>query len=47
MSKLNALGWSPRYDLDAGIRSTYDWFLAPGRAAKGELRGMSDPTTVA
>ena len=30
VSKLTNLGWSPRYDLDAGIRSTYDWFLAQG-----------------
>jgi GDP-L-fucose synthase len=26
-SRLNALGWSPRIDLEAGIRSTYAWFL--------------------
>jgi len=25
--KLKALGWSPRVDLENGIRSTYDWFL--------------------
>jgi GDP-L-fucose synthase len=44
VSKLNDLGWSPRYDLDAGIRSTYDWFLAT-EAADGELRGVNDPVT--
>lgn len=26
-SKLTRLGWSPRIDLDAGIRDTYAWFL--------------------
>jgi len=26
-SRLAALGWSPRIELEAGIRSTYEWFL--------------------
>jgi GDP-L-fucose synthase len=26
-SRLSALGWSPRIDLEAGLRSTYKWFL--------------------
>ena len=26
-SKLAALGWSPKIELEAGIRSTYEWFL--------------------
>jgi len=26
-SRLTALGWSPRIGLEAGIRSTYEWFL--------------------
>jgi GDP-L-fucose synthase len=26
-SKLTALGWSPRIELEAGLRSTYEWFL--------------------
>jgi GDP-L-fucose synthase len=26
-SKLTALGWSPKIELEAGIRSTYEWFL--------------------
>jgi GDP-L-fucose synthase len=26
-SKLTALGWSPRIELEPGIRSTYEWFL--------------------
>ncbi|CAM3223886.1 GDP-L-fucose synthase family protein [Stackebrandtia soli] len=25
--KLRALGWSPSIDLDAGLKSTYEWFL--------------------
>ena len=39
VSKLTDLGWSPSYDLDAGIRSTYDWFLA-SLAAHDDLRGF-------
>ncbi len=27
MSKLRTLGWAPTYELEAGIKSTYDWFL--------------------
>jgi GDP-L-fucose synthase len=27
-SKLTALGWLPKIELEAGIRSTYDWFLS-------------------
>ncbi len=27
VSRLNALGWSATIELDAGIKSTYDWFL--------------------
>jgi GDP-L-fucose synthase len=41
VSKLTNLGWLPHYDLDAGIRSTYDWFLAQ-RAADGALRGIHE-----
>jgi GDP-L-fucose synthase len=26
-SRLTALGWTPRIELEAGIRSTYEWFL--------------------
>jgi GDP-L-fucose synthase len=26
-TRLTALGWTPRIDLEAGIRSTYSWFL--------------------
>lgn len=28
VSRLSALGWSPRITLEEGIRSTYQWFLA-------------------
>ena len=46
VSRLRNLGWSPTDDLDASIRSTYDWFVAE-QAADGELRGMtSEPGTV-
>ena len=48
VARLRILGWSPTYDLDAGIRSTYDGFVAE-QAADGELRGMSsapEPVTV-
>ena len=42
VSKLRDLGWAPRYDLDEGIRSTYNWFLAE-QANDAELRGISEP----
>ena len=32
VSRLTALGWRPRIDLEAGIRQTYDWYRA-ARAA--------------
>jgi GDP-L-fucose synthase len=41
VSRLKNLGWFPQYDLDAGIRSTYDWFVAQ-EAMEGELRGMQE-----
>ncbi len=28
VSRLTALGWSPRITLEEGIRTTYEWFLA-------------------
>ena len=28
VSKLTALGWRPRIDLELGIRQTYDWYRA-------------------
>jgi GDP-L-fucose synthase len=45
VSKLTNLGWSRRHDLDAVIRSTYDWFLAQG-AADDELRGIHETVVV-
>ena len=27
-SKLNQLGWTPSYDLKAGLTHTYDWYLS-------------------
>jgi len=27
-SRLTALGWTPRIELDPGLRSTYDWYLS-------------------
>ncbi len=38
VSKLNALGWKPSIELDAGIASTYDWFRQQ-IASDAELRG--------
>jgi GDP-L-fucose synthase len=35
VSRLHALGWRHRIDLAAGIRSTYDWFLANSSSAGG------------
>jgi GDP-L-fucose synthase len=28
VSRINALGWKPEIELEEGIRSTYDWFIA-------------------
>jgi GDP-L-fucose synthase len=39
VSKLYDLGWSPKIELDTGIRSTYQWFLDQ-HAAHAELRGI-------
>jgi GDP-L-fucose synthase len=35
VSRLHALGWRHRIDLPAGIRSTYEWFLANVEQAEG------------
>ncbi|MEM1335121.1 MAG: GDP-L-fucose synthase [Actinomycetota bacterium] len=34
-SKLNDLGWTPKIELDDGIRSTYEWFLDHVDTARG------------
>jgi GDP-L-fucose synthase len=34
VSRLNELGWHHRIDLQDGLRSTYDWFLANSDAAR-------------
>jgi GDP-L-fucose synthase len=39
VTKLRELGWSPKIDLDAGIRTTYEWFLDQ-IAEQHDLRGM-------
>lgn len=35
VSKIKALGWAPKYDLQTGLASTVDWF----RAHRDEIRG--------
>ena len=37
VSRIKALGWSPRIAFDDGVRATYDWFLAQDPSA---LRGV-------
>ncbi|MFL6601388.1 MAG: GDP-L-fucose synthase family protein [Steroidobacteraceae bacterium] len=32
ISRLSALGWQPRIDLDRGLRSTYEWYKAHGHS---------------
>lgn len=32
VSRLNALGWRPRIDLEAGVAATYDWYRAQAGA---------------
>ena len=39
ITKLRDVGWSPSIDLDTGIRTTYDWFLAQ-QDANADLRGI-------
>ena len=38
--RLRDLGWSPSYDLDRGIRSTYEWFLEQ-QTSNTALRGIT------
>jgi GDP-L-fucose synthase len=46
VSRLNDLGWSPSIDLDTGIRTTYEWFVAQ-RDGDRELRGIRPAGTMA
>jgi GDP-L-fucose synthase len=39
VSKLAATGWTPNYDLDSGLKMTYEWFLQQV-AGEGGLRGI-------
>jgi GDP-L-fucose synthase len=41
VTKLRNLGWSPRHDFAAGIRETYDWFLANSADARGMVSGVA------
>jgi GDP-L-fucose synthase len=41
VSRLLATGWQPRIDLDAGLRSTYQWFLDQ-QAAHADMRGFDN-----
>jgi GDP-L-fucose synthase len=34
ISRLRALGWQPRIDLDTGIRTTYQWYRAEEHATR-------------
>ncbi len=44
VSRLTALGWSPRIGLTEGIRSTYEWFLAHHGEARGLVTGTRTST---
>ena len=35
VSRLTQLGWQPRIGLEAGVRSTYEWFVANNATARG------------
>jgi GDP-L-fucose synthase len=39
VSRLRDLGWSPKYDLDRGIRTTYEWFLQQ-QTSNTAMRGI-------
>jgi GDP-L-fucose synthase len=40
VGRLRNLGWSPSYDLDRGIRTTYEWFLQQ-QSSNASLRGVA------
>jgi len=42
VTRLTATGWRPSIDLDAGIATTYQWFLDQ-EASNTQLRGMPAP----
>ena len=46
-SKLTALGWRPRIDLQTGIRQTYQWYRTSGatssRAGSDSHQGSREP----
>jgi GDP-L-fucose synthase len=44
VSRLNATGWSPKIDLDTGLRQTYQWFLEQ-QAARNDMRGIGSLVT--
>ena len=39
ITRLRATGWTPKIDLDTGVRKTYEWFLDQ-EAANIDMRGM-------
>ncbi len=41
VTRLHENGWSAKIDLDAGIQSTYQWFLDQ-QAADADLRGIDE-----
>jgi GDP-L-fucose synthase len=45
-TRLTATGWSPKIDLDTGIRETYQWFLDQ-EAANIDMRGIDTLATAA
>ncbi|MEM6793220.1 MAG: GDP-L-fucose synthase [Acidobacteriota bacterium] len=47
VSKLKALGWSPKIDLDQGIRTSYEWFLESRGAAAAPEGAAQAPATAA
>ncbi len=43
VTRLRSLGWSPSIDLDAGLASTYQWYLDQ-IGSRSELRGVEQST---
>jgi GDP-L-fucose synthase len=46
VSRLLATGWSPKIDLDSGLRETYQWFVDQ-QAARHQMRGIDSLAGVA